>query len=186
MVTGAHRELAHRVGRAADDRCDLRQRDRERFVQDVDGTFRRRQRLEDREQREVDLLVERHTVGRIDGVALGPPAPDGRFREPGSDVGLPLHPRRFQPVEREVRDDSREPCSRLFDVIGLGALGPDQGILDDVLGVVARTEHAVRDADEVFAVLGELLDPVHAPRIFTGELSSIWVVTRPFARGTRG
>ena len=83
VATGAHRELAYRVGRAADDRCDLRQRDRERFVQDVDGTFRGRQRLEDREEREVDLLVERHAVGRIDAaVALGPPA--RRWSVPGA------------------------------------------------------------------------------------------------------
>ncbi len=64
----------------------------------------------------------------------------------------------------------------------LGSLGSDQGILDDVVGLVEGAQHAVGDADEIVAVSGELLDAVHPCLLSQRAVSSMWVVTRRFRR----
>ncbi len=44
-----------------------------------------------------------------------------------------------------------EPRFGVFDTVALGLVPADIGVLDDVFGVSARADHAVRDAEEAAA-----------------------------------
>ena len=58
--------------------------------------------------------------------------------KPGTDVGLPRAPRRFQLVEAEPGDHAAEEGAGLTHLAAIGLHPADEGLLHDVLGVRHR------------------------------------------------
>jgi hypothetical protein len=76
----------------------------------------------------------------------GPCVSSGRFA-----AGLA----RAQHVEADAPDDGRQPGSQVLDVAGIGPAEADPRLLDGIVRLGQRAEHAVRDAAQMGAVFLE-------------------------------
>jgi hypothetical protein len=105
------------------------------------GALGRAQGLQDDEHRPGHGIGEAHRIGRV-GAGLD------RFGQPRADVGLAAGAGRAEDVEREARGGGDEPAGEVFDLLEVGALEADPGVLDCVLGLGDGAEEAVGDADQ--------------------------------------
>ena len=109
---GPTRELPSGRGRAADDRGDLVERDAERVMQDERQPFRRRQRLEDDEEREAHRIGQEQFLLGIGGVGAG----HDRFGHVDPDRILAPGLARSKRVKAQARDDRRQPAAEIVDL----------------------------------------------------------------------
>jgi hypothetical protein len=58
-------------------------------------------------------------------------------------------------VQTKARDDGGQPAAQVVDVADVGAVHPQPGFLDGVVGLAARIEHPVGDRSQVRTVLLE-------------------------------
>ena len=135
----AARELARRGRRPADDRRDLVEGHGEHVVQHERETLGGRQRLEHDEQRQPDGVGQQRLVLGIDAVR----AADDRLGD-ADRVERILAPRapRLQLVQADPRDDGGEPAAEVLDRVGVGAVEPQPGLLDGVVGL--RCDPSIR------------------------------------------
>jgi hypothetical protein len=128
----------------------------EHLAQQEHRALDRTERLEHHQERHRDRLGERQPVARR-GRALR----HQRLREPRTDVGLALHARRAQVVDRQARHDRRQPGPRRVDLLVGSVLPAQEGVLHDVLRIAHAAEHAIGDPEEQAAMLLEGLGAVH-------------------------
>jgi hypothetical protein len=147
-------ELPGRLWRPSDDRGDFLEGHSEHVVQYEGQPFGRSQRFEYHEQREPDGVGEHRFLL---GVGFGVEA-DDRFGEPAADVVLLARAARPQDVEADAADDGGEPAAEVGDRLGVGTAQSQPGLLEGVIGVAERAEHAVGDCPQVRPVLLEPLD----------------------------
>ena len=149
------------VGRATDDRGDLVERHGEHVVQHERDAFGGRQRIEHDEQREPDRIAQQ---GLLLGIHARLGAHD-RVRHVGLEGRLAPRPARPQHVEADPPDDRRQPGPQVLDLAGVRAAQADPRLLDGVVGLAHRAEHAECHAAQVGAVglesLGEPVLVVH-------------------------
>jgi hypothetical protein len=145
-------ELARGLGRALDNRCDLVERDGEHVVQDEGQPFGRGQRLEHDQEREADRVGEQRLVlgiGAVGGV-------DDRVGNMHLERLLASRSARTEHVQRHPGDDRRQPGAEVLDLARVGSAEPQPGVLDGVVGLRERAEHAVGDRAEMRPLLLEL------------------------------
>ena len=97
-----------------------------------------------------------------------------RLGQPAADVLLVSRLARAQHVERDARDDGRQPAAEILDRRGIRPDEPEPGLLHGILGLAHRAEHAVRDRTKVRAVSLELLG--QQVRVAHGHILSVAVV----------
>jgi hypothetical protein len=135
--------LAHGARRALDDRGDLVVRDVEHVVQDEREPLGRRERVEHDHQGQTDRVREQSLVFRIDRVGRL----DDRVREFGDGLLMPGAPR-AQHVQADAGQDGREPPVQIRHAGDVGPAGVQPTLLDRVLGLGQRAEHAVSDGSQ--------------------------------------
>jgi hypothetical protein len=64
--------------------------------------------------------------------------------------------RGLQGIEAEAGGGRRQECGRIDDCAAIGHLPPQPGLLNDVFGLRATAEHAVRDAEQPASYRDEL------------------------------
>jgi hypothetical protein len=64
---------------------------------------------------------------------------------------------RAEHVQRDARDDRRQPSAHVLDLARVGAAQPQPGVLHRVVGFAERAEHPVGHRAEVRALLLELI-----------------------------
>ena len=151
------RELAGRGRRPIDDRRDLIERQAERVVEDERQPLGGREPVEDDEHRKTDRIREQRQVL---GVAHGGrraalDARDDRVRDLDTDEVLSAGGACPQPVEAQTRDDRRQPAAEVLDRGTVGSTRPEPGVLDRVLGLGQRAEHAIRHRPQMRAMVLE-------------------------------
>jgi hypothetical protein len=136
------------VGRLAQDMADLVERDREHIVQDERQPLARAQRVEHHEQGEADRIGQRHLLVRRR--VLG-----GRHHQVRGFLpvgGFGAGSAGSQQVQAEAADHGGQPARQVGDGRLVLADETHPGILDDVLGVGVRAQHAVRDGAQPVAL----------------------------------
>ena len=150
---GAGRELGGGVLRSAHDRRDLGERQVEHVVQHESQPLGRRQPLEDDEQRRADRVGQQRLLFRVDGLG-------GRDRVPGvvSSSGCSGCALRARSMSRQMRATTvvSQPA-HVAHVADVGAVHPQPSLLNGVLGLGQRAQHAVGDRAEMCSVLLELI-----------------------------
>ena len=136
---------------------DLAERHVERLAQHEHRALVGRQALEQHEHRQRDLLLvldqlRRHVLHQ-------------RLRQPLADVGLAAHARGAQDVDRQPRRHRRQ--ERLLVVERRAVVHAQERLLDHVLGLGDRAEHAVGDLE------GERAQAI----VFT-HLSQVFMLSR--------
>ena len=136
MRESAARELAAGGLVAADRLGDLVEADAEHVVQKKGRALERRQALERHHERQrdiVDLVVRRL---------------DDRLRQPRANIGLALSPRRLQLIEADAGHDAAKVSLRLAHRRAIDAEPAQERVLDRVLRVGDRPQHAIGDANQ--------------------------------------
>ena len=155
------RELTRRGRRAVHDRRDVLERHREQVVQDERQALGGLQRLQHDEQRGADRVGgQRHALG------IGrSSARDHRVRQP------PLLQRLLAPAlarvehrQAHARDDRRQPAAQVLDVARVGAVEPQPRLLQRVVGLRLRAQHARRHRVQMRAVCLEFVHLVTSSR----------------------
>ena len=123
-------------------------------MQDERQPFGRRQRLENDEHGQPDRIGKQRLllgIGTIRGA-------DDRIRDVNS--GEILAPRLAGPelIEAQASDDRRQPGAEVVDAARVGAVQPEPGLLDGVVGLGYRAEHPVGHRPQS-AVGGSRSDP---------------------------
>src|SRR5262249_27715697 len=80
-----------------------------------------------------------------------------RFGQPGADIGLAPHARRFQLVEAQPRHRLRQEGARILHLAVVGPVPAQIGLLHRIFGLRERTQHAVGKAGEMPPMRLELL-----------------------------
>ena len=111
------------------------------------------ERLEDNEQREPDGVGQERLVLRVGAVG----AVDDRLREAHVERFLTPRPARAQHVQRDARDDGRQPAAEVLHLVGVGPVEAQPRLLDGVVGLAQRAEHPVGDGAQPGPVLFEVL-----------------------------
>ncbi len=152
-ATGAGRELGRGVLRSAHDRRDLGERQVEHVVQHERQPLGGRQPLQDDEQRHPDRVGEQRLLFRVDRLCSRRVRGGIRLVERllGSGAAGP------QRVQTDARDDGRQPAPHVAYVGDVGAVHPQPCLLNGVLGLGQRAQHAVGDRTEMRPVLLELI-----------------------------
>ena len=146
---------AHALARAVDDlpacrfapldhRRDLAVADVEDVVQQESGALLGRKPFEQREE------GHRKIIGQVE-VAIRRRRRDDRLRQPLTDVGLALGLEPPQPIDRQPARCRDEPRFRILDLVVLRLVPADVRVLDDILGIGARAEHAIGEAEQAAA-----------------------------------
>ena len=164
-AAGAARELASGGGRSVDDGRDLLERHGKDVVEYERDPFGRGEVLEHDEQRDadqigqLDLILRRRLSGRGHGRAAG-----GGDACSGVRVGLlddddrllASHAAGTEHVEADPADDGGQPRPEIVGAGRRAAIEPEPGLLDRVLGVGRRAEHAQCNRAQIRAVALEL------------------------------
>jgi hypothetical protein len=124
-----------------DDRGNLGVADVEHLVQEKGGSLVGREPLEQRQERHGQV------VGQIE-LPVWRRVRHDRFRQPLPDVRLALGLQPPQPIDRQPAGCGHQPRFRVFDTRPIDLVPAKISLLDDVLGVGARTQHPVRQAEE--------------------------------------
>ena len=132
----AARELTRRCRRTADDRGDIVKRDGEGVVQHKGESLGGRQCLEDDKQGEPYGIGEHGLLFRRRGRGVGQLEADGLLAAKSS---------RAQEVQADPRDDRRHPSVDVLDVVRTRSAHTEPGVLDGIVGLGKRAEHAVRN-----------------------------------------
>jgi hypothetical protein len=136
MGAGAGGELPARGLAAAQCAPHFDEVEAEHVVQQEARAFERRQPFEEQHQRDRNILRK-----------LAVPLAEGfvhhRLRQPRPDIDLAPRLRRFHPVKAEPRHHRSEIVARLNDRGPVGPVPAQIGILQHVLGLGARAQHAV-------------------------------------------
>src|SRR5215211_597286 len=146
-------ELARCLGGATDDRRDLVEGQGEDVVQHEREPLRWGQRLEHYEQRQSDGIGQQRLVLGIDSVR----PVDKRIGEPPGERLLPPRLARAEHVQRHAGDDGRQPSAQVLDLVAVGAVEAQPGLLDGVVRLAERAEHPVGHTSQPAPVLLELL-----------------------------
>jgi hypothetical protein len=141
MVLGTVEDLLAGGLGDVEDRGDLPVRVVEGLAQHVHGPFARGQPLHEGEDRVRDRFALFRGVGRAEHRVPR----EQRLGEPLPHVGLTACPRRGELVEAEVGQDLRQPGLGDRDTGGVGGLPAQEGLLDDILGLVRGAEETVGD-----------------------------------------
>jgi hypothetical protein len=150
-VAGAAGQLLRGHRRALDDRGDLVERDGEQVVEHERHPFRRRQPVEDHEQREPHRLGQLRLLLRaVLGASHG--AAPGAARGLGPERLLGPRPPGAQYVEAHPGHHPGQPAAQVANARRVGAAEPHPGLLDGVVGLGGRPEHAVGDSPHVAAM----------------------------------
>ena len=133
-AAGAAGELARGGRGAVDQRADLVEGHGEHVVQDEGEPLGGRERLEHDQQGEPDRVGEQRLVLGVDGVG----AVDQRVGD-AHLLQRRLAPRRAraQHVQRHARDDRRQPAAEVLDLVRVGAVQAQPGLLHGVVGLRA-------------------------------------------------
>ena len=105
------------------------------------------------EERESDRVGHERLVLRVH--PLG--AAHDRIGHAHVDRLLAPRPPRAQHVERQARDDGRQPSAQVLDLIGVGAAEPQPRLLHGVVRFAQRAEHPVGHRPQMGSVLLETL-----------------------------
>ena len=121
-------------------------------MQDEGQPFGRGQRFEHNQQRQADRVGEQRFVlgiGALGGV-------DDRVGH--ADVERLLVPRvpRAERVQRDARDDGRQPAAEVLDLARVRATDPEPRVLDGVVSFADRSQHAIGDRAQPRPVIFEL------------------------------
>jgi catechol 2,3-dioxygenase-like lactoylglutathione lyase family enzyme len=117
----------------------------------------RRQRVEHHEQRQPDRVGEHRVALRVGVVRALVHVAAERLGGPGTPGA--------QHVQADPRDHRRQPAGEVADVGGVRTGQPQPRLLDRVVGLAGRAEHAVGDRAQVRTVgLETLRHPVHRSR----------------------
>ena len=136
MLPGAARKLSAGHGVAADRFGDFVEGRAEHVVQEEGGPFQWRQAVERHHQRQ----------GNVVGLVLG--GFDHRLGKPRANIGLALPTRRLQVIETDADDDATQIGFRRHDRPAIDFEPAQEGVLNCVLGVRHRAEHAVSRSNE--------------------------------------
>ncbi len=138
---------ARGVGRARHDRRDLVERHPEQIVEHEGQPLGRLELVEDDQQGEADRVGEHQLLFGVGG--------SGAF---GAQIQRLLVARRAraQHVEADAPDDRGQPAARVRDVARIGAVEAQPRLLEGVVGLGERAEHAIRDPPQVAAMLLEV------------------------------
>jgi hypothetical protein len=128
-------------------------------VEDESEPLGRGQCVEDDEQGQTDRIGQKGLLLGVVNTLGG----DIGLGEPGADRILAPRLPRPQLVEREARDDGRKPAAHVLDRLGVGAVDAQPGLLEHVVGIGERAQHAVGDCPQVPPVSLELLGLPVAP-----------------------
>ena len=136
-----------------------RERHGEHVVQDEREPLLGRERVEDDEQREADGVGHQRLALGLRGRAAGAVAGrlHDRLRQPRADVLLAARAAGAQHVQRDARDDGRQPAAEVVDGVVVAAAQAQPGLLDGVLGLRRRAEHPVGHGAQPRAVVLELV-----------------------------
>src|SRR5262249_52771914 len=74
---------------------------------------------------------------------------DDRLRQPWPHIGLAPRPRRFEMIEAKARDHPRKVGARIGNVAASRSVPAQIGVLDDVLGLGERAEHAIGESGQM-------------------------------------
>jgi hypothetical protein len=163
---GPARELPGRRRSLVDHRRDLVERHREHVVQHERDPLGGRQRVEHHQQREPD------SVGQL-RLLLGVPPLLALFG-PAVQRLLAVVATRPQHGQAHPRDDGRQPGADVLDLTRVGAVEPQPGLLEGVVGLARRTEHPVSDRPQPRPLLLEPLGQrVHRARLLRAAVVAV-------------
>ncbi len=145
-------KLSRRGRRAIDHRGDLLERDGEDVMENEGESLRRRELLQDHQQRESDRVGDESGVF---GIALVGGSDDRVGHVDGVEVLLATGLSRAEHVEADPGDDGRQPAAEVLDVVDVGSLEPDPRLLEGIVGVGDRPEHAIGHRPQVRSLLLE-------------------------------
>ena len=111
------------------------------------------QRLQHNQQRQPDRVGQERLVLGIGAVGRI----DDRVGHVHAERLLPPRGARAQHVQRHTRDDRGQPPAQVFHLARVGATEAQPGLLDRVLGLAQRAEHAVGDRAQMGPLLLEAL-----------------------------
>jgi hypothetical protein len=129
------RELSRRHRRAADDRCNLIERDIEHVMQHECDPLRRRQGLEHNQHRNADGIRDQLSALQIVG--------RGESLHFGIDRDFTPRLPSAEHVDADARNDCREPAGKIVNAACAGTHNPKKALLHRVIGLGLRTEHPV-------------------------------------------
>ena len=115
--------------------------------------------------RPIEIREQRQVLGVTHGgrrAALD--ARDDRVRDLDTDEVLSAGGACPQPVEAQPRDDRRQPAAEVLDGGSVGSTRPEPGVLDRVLGLGQRAEHAIRHRPQMRAMVLEIERPASPSR----------------------
>lgn len=124
------------AGVAIDSLGDFLEGDAEDVVQEERRAFEGRQTFEREHEREGDAIEV--FFRRF----------DDRLREPRPDIGFAAMARGLELIQAQARHDAAQERLRFADGFAVSGEPPEEGLLNDVLGVRDRPEHAIRNADQ--------------------------------------
>ena len=122
-------------------------------MQDEREPLGRVQRLEDHEQRQADGVGQQRLVLGVGAVG----AVDDRLRHPHAEGFLAARLARAQHVQRDARDDGRQPSAEVLHLVRVGPVEAQPRLLDRVVGLAQRAEHPVGHGAQPGSVLLEML-----------------------------
>ena len=162
-------QLPRRLGRAVHDRRDVGERHREHVVEHEREPLWRRQGVEHDEHRQPHRVGHERLVLGVGAVG----AVDDRLGQ--AQVERVLAPRLAgaEHVQRHAAHHRRQPRVEALDVLGVGAVVAQPRLLDGVVGLAERAEHAVGHRTHARPPLLELLrlplSLVHRSRSFVAS-----------------
>ena len=173
------RELPRRGRRATDERGDLLEGHGEQIVEHERHALGGSELLEHDQERDPDRVGEQRLLLGIDRGGLD----HGLLRQLLRERVLGAGPARAQHVQAHPGDDGRQPPSQVLDLARVGAAQPQPGLLDGVLGLGERAQHAVGHGPQVGSSLlergGEQISFVHGHILAVGFVTSLTKARRP-------
>jgi hypothetical protein len=144
-------QFLSRHRRTLDDRGDLVERHREQIVQHERDPLGGTQPVQQNKEGKSDGIGELGLTLRVAG-ACGDPVEFGRIDEVlGAVLARPQH------VEADPTDDHGQPAGQIGDRVRVGAAGPQPALLNRIVGLVGRSEHAIGNGPQMLARPVELL-----------------------------
>ena len=126
----------------------------------------RRKAFEQDQEGQRELLGGLGVRRRVGGEVVA--GAEQRLGQPRPDVGLPPHARGTQVVDGQPGGDRGQVGLGRVDLLRAGAVGAQERLLHDVLGLADAADHAVGDGEQQRSELGVGVTFVHGPPQATG------------------